>query len=308
VHRHAEPRLVRIGTPDGELFLPMAIERGRFGVRLLGFPDGGLADHAAPIVARGATPVPAASWPALARRIARQAGADVLDWRHLTPRVSRQDNPLYGPACRRTPYSTHALALTGSWQDFCRDRLSTSHLATSRRKWRQLGQSGSARFVIARTVDEALGLLETTVRLKTAQCADTGSRNLLAQAAYRDFFTRMTRRHLASGLVRVAALQIDDTVLATHWGCVHRGRFVWLMPAYDPAWHRVSPGRLLLEHLLQRCFDDGLDAFDFTIGDEPYKAVYADAHERLGRVCHARTPLGHAYAFRARREGLPPDA
>ena len=252
--------------------------------------------------------MPANVWPALARRIARQAGADVIDWRHLTTRIAWSENPLFERHHRRTPYATHSLTIAGSWENFCSERLSTSHRATSRRKWRQLQQAGTPRFVIAQDVDEALALLETTMQLKAAQYEQTGRTNRLAHPAYRDFFERMTREHLASGRVQVAALQIDDTVLASHWGCVHRGRFMWLMPAYDPGWSRASPGRLLLEHLIERCFDDGLMVFDFTIGNEPYKAIYADVHQHLGRALYARTPLGHAYAFQARREGLPPTA
>ena len=38
-----------------------------------------------------------------------------------------------------------------------------------------------------------------------------------------------------SGLVHVAALVLDEQALATHWGCVHNGRFVYLMSSYDAA-------------------------------------------------------------------------
>lgn len=252
--------------------------------------------------------MPVALWPALATRIAQQAGADVLDLRHLSAAVAGTPNPLFDSSLRQTAYATHSLSLQGSWETFRNDRLSSSHRATSRRKWRQLHKLGTPRFVDAQGVDEALSLLSTILSLKRTQCADSGRRDLLAMPGYADFFREMTRRHFASGRIRITALQIDRSVLAAHWGCVHQGRFLWLMPTYDPAWQRVSPGRLLLEQVLERSFEEGLDAFDFTIGDEPYKLAYADTHERLGRAVHARTPLGHAYAWRACREGLPPKA
>ena len=104
----------------------------------------------------------------------------------------------------------------------------------------------------------------------------------------------MTTRHHPSGLVHVAALVLDEQALATHWGCVHNGRFVYLMPSYDAAWGKLSPGRLLLDHLVEWSFLQGLREFDFTIGDEPYKFTSATPAMALYRRVAARSPLGWA--------------
>ena len=293
---------------EGELFLPLVLERGRFGVRRLGFLDGALTDHAAPIVVGDGLDLPANEWPRLARRIAAEARADVIDWRHLTRTVGPHANPLLTPRSTRTAYASHRLDIVGGWRDFARERLSTSHLAGSRRRSRRLQAVGTTSFVVATDVDEALAILELVMAWKAAQYVATGRENRLALPAYRAFFREMTRRHLSSGLVHVSALTLDGRPLAAHWGCVHARTFHWLVPAYDAAWSRVSPGRLLLDHLVERAFEARLRAFDFTIGDEPYKATYADRHETLCRTLHARTPLGLAYAFRSRREGRPPTA
>ena len=302
----AAPRLVRLHGAGGELFLPLVLERGRFGVRRLGFLDGALTDHAAPIVLGAGIELPADEWPRLARRIAAAAGADVIDWRHLTATVGPHRNPLLTSGSTRSAYASHRLDIAGDWSDFARERLSTSHRAGSRRRSRRLQGAGEAAFVVAADTDEALAILELVMAWKAAQYVATGRENRLAVPAWRDFFVAMTRGHLSSGLVHVSALTLDGQVLAAHWGCVHARTFYWLMPAYDVAWSRVSPGRLLLDHLVERAFAERLRAFDFTIGDEPYKATFADRHEVLHRTLHARTPLGLAYAFRARREGRPP--
>ena len=292
---------MRLRGARGELFLPLVLERGRFGVRRLGFLDGALTDHAAPIVAGRGLELPADEWPRLARRIAAAAGADVIDWRHLTRAVGPHANPLPTSRSTRTAYASHRLDIAGRWGDFARERLSSSHQAGSRRRARRLAAAGEAAFVVAADLDAALAILDRVLAWKAAQYLATGRENRLAVPAWRDFFLEMTRRHLSSGLTHVSALTLDGQVLAAHWGCVHAGAFYWLMPAYDIAWGRVSPGRLLLDHLVERAFDEGLRAFDFTIGDEPYKATYADRHEVLYRTLHARTPLGLAYAWRSRR-------
>ena len=47
-----EPVLVRVhdSRTGAEMFLPLGIERKRYGVRALGFLDGRLADHTAPLL------------------------------------------------------------------------------------------------------------------------------------------------------------------------------------------------------------------------------------------------------------------
>ena len=62
------------------------------------------------------------------------------------------------------------------------------------------------------------------------------------------------------------------------------------MPSYDPAWGKASPGRLLLEHLIECSFREGLRAFDFTIGDEPYKASFCNVSDELYRRMTADLP------------------
>ena len=153
--------------------------------------------------------------------------------------------------------------------------------------------------MIAGSVGQALAILETTLAQKARQYRAAGRLNLFAIDCYSEFYRRMTTRHHPSGLVHVAALVLDEQALATHWGCVHNGRFVYLMPSYDAAWGKLSPGRLLLDHLIEWSFCQGLREFDFTIGDEPYKATFCNVSDGLYRRIAARSPLGWAYWLKA---------
>jgi CelD/BcsL family acetyltransferase involved in cellulose biosynthesis len=79
----------------------------------------------------------------------------------------------------------------------------------------------------------------------------------------------LTRREFAE-----AALISDEQVLATHWGCIHQRRFLYLVPCCDAAWGKLSPGRLLLDRLVEWRSLQGLREFDFTIGDERYSGTF----------------------------------
>ena len=43
------------------------------------------------------------------------------------------------------------------------------------------------------------------------------------------------------------------------------------MPTFATEWKSYSPGRLLLEYLIQWSIEQRLKVFDFTVGDEEYK-------------------------------------
>ena len=71
------------------------------------------------------------------------------------------------------------------------------------------------------------------------------------------------------------------------------------MPSDDAAWGKLSPGRLLLDGLVEWSFLQGLRNFDFTIGDEPYKFVFSNVHEAFYGRLDPRFPLGWAYWLKA---------
>ena len=300
-----EPVLVHVRDPGSgaEMFLPLGVQPNRFRVRALGFLDGRLADHAAPVLAGPAgSAFEAGAMVVLLRRIGKALKADVLDLKHLRAVVDDAPNPLIGAHAEPASYATHGVRLAGPRESLAVGRLSAGHQAGNRRRLRRLEAQGKPRFLIAETLEQALAILESTLAQKSQQNRDTGRPNPLALPAYREFYVRMTREHHGSGLVHLAALYLDDRPLATHWGCVYKGRFVWLMPSYDQAWSKASPGRLLLDHLVEWSWRRGLREFDFTIGDELYKLAYSGFSEPLYRQVTPWSPLGWAYWMKSRLE------
>ena len=93
--------------------------------------------------------------------------------------------------------------------------------------------------------------------------------------------------------VHLAALWLDDQVLATHWGLVWEDRFYYMLPTYsDGPLGRFSPGVHLLHALMEWCIDNGIAVFDFTIGNEPYKAHWCDQSMPMAESVIALTALG----------------
>jgi CelD/BcsL family acetyltransferase involved in cellulose biosynthesis len=61
-----------------------------------------------------------------------------------------------------------------------------------------------------------------------------------------------------------------------------RGCYYLILSSYDDGdVSRLGPGRAHLHELLRYAIDNGLQQFDFTVGDEPYKRDWSDTELRL---------------------------
>jgi CelD/BcsL family acetyltransferase involved in cellulose biosynthesis len=148
--------------------------------------------------------------------------------------------------------------------------------ADSRRKRRRLEERfGPLRF---RWDDRRPAVLDTALAWKSAQYARTGVRDGTAIPQN----VAMLRELSRSGLLIASSLIAGERLIAVHLGVHWRRRFFSWVPAYDREVLVLSPGRLLLEHLLVESHARDDAEFDFLLGDEPYKYYYATHHRLVG--------------------------
>jgi len=144
----------------------------------------------------------------------------------------------------------------------------------ARRQLKKLeSQVGPVRYV---GDDPDLAVLRRCLEWKSAQYQATGFVDLFAD---RRNVALMEALHDAGALV-VSSLYTGDRLAAVHVGMRHEGRSMSWIPAYDRDLHSYSPGRMLLHHILEDSYGRGDSEFDFLIGDEEYKYVYA-THVRI---------------------------
>ncbi|MCG7345452.1 GNAT family N-acetyltransferase [Sporosarcina sp. ACRSL] len=67
------------------------------------------------------------------------------------------------------------------------------------------------------------------------------------------------------------ALYINDTMIAFHYGFNCRGRVLSYVLGFDDNFEPFGPGRILEREKILQCKIDAIEAFDFSIGYEPYK-------------------------------------
>ena len=110
----------------------------------------------------------------------------------------------------------------------------------------------------------------------------------------------LLRRLWDDGIAVLNTLDAGGRIVASHLGLVWGGATHWWLPTYDRGVGWASPGRLLLEWVLQRSYERGDERFDFLRGGSSYKWNYATDYRvvaeagrpplrRRARVARART-------------------
>lgn len=110
------------------------------------------------------------------------------------------------------------------------------------------------------------------------------------------FFTRVAESFAARGWLDVGLLFLDGRLITYRFGFRFRKVFWDYNFAYLPEYQALSPGRILLDEMIQSSVDCGLKAFDASRGDARTGNILGDWQHRT--VEHVtvwvfnRTPLG----------------
>jgi CelD/BcsL family acetyltransferase involved in cellulose biosynthesis len=147
-------------------------------------------------------------------------------------------------------------------------------LRESRRRTGRLERElGPLRFTFDDRRPEAL---EACLAWKSAQFRDSGLPDPLEDPRERALLLALWDR----GVAVLNSLDAGDRIVATHLGLVWDGTTHWWLPGYDRDVSWGSPGRLLLEWVLQQSYERGDTRFDFLRGGSTYKWNYA-THYRI---------------------------
>jgi CelD/BcsL family acetyltransferase involved in cellulose biosynthesis len=292
-----ESHLVVVKDDAGRpiLYLPLAIET-KFNVRLLRFMDCGVVDYNAPILAAGYAPSRQEFQTLWAEILSRLPGFDVVDLNKIAADVEGARNPLMHLHCTPDSESGHAMALAGLRDDPAATR---RPLARRQRKLahsaNELSKTGTCSFVVNPAGPELERMADRLFALKREKYRRSATPDFLAMPGIEQFYRAMLSPGRLGRIGHLAALTVGDTMAAAHLGFIGRGRFHYIMPAYDTAFGRYSVGHLLLQHLIDRAAAQNFDTFDLGVGDMSYKDSWTTHHLALHVHERAMTAAGRLY-------------
>lgn len=195
----------------------------------------------------------------------------------------RSDSALSNFLARLVPYRAdrHAWIIQlGRWRnwDAFAPHLPRDLRADQRRQWRRIRKLlGDVQFRIATDWEQIKQLIDWFFCHKTRWLEQRSIYNEWFATPEHRSFTLATALDMHSrGELLVGFIGSDSDILSVGFGFVVDRAFLFHGYAYNADYNRLSPSRLLLEELVRRCFELGLDTFDFEPGAMPYEAVWSD--------------------------------
>lgn len=151
----------------------------------------------------------------------------------------------------------------------------------TRRQIRRLKKLGKITFkIFEKTSDHYQNIIHKMISFKSEMYQKTNKRNIFKNQSYKNFYINLfTDRNLDD--THVSCLFLNDKIISVHLGFVSRDTFYYLMPSYDLQYSKYSPGKVLLNYLFNFCDNNNIRYFDFTVGNEEYKKIWANQSTKI---------------------------
>tara|TARA_Y100000816_G_C26108452_1_gene590293 strand:- start:4752 stop:5888 length:1137 start_codon:yes stop_codon:yes gene_type:complete len=222
---------------------------------------------------------------------------DVIHLSNQTKKIGELNNPFVS-VFDVEPITTSSHAnLYGDWDTYYNTKIKKKMRADSRRSIRKLSKIGEFEFFISDSINDSKQVINQMIAQKRRRYLDTGLRDILAIKEHKNFYKELPELSYGTEVVlHCSAIKVDETIIATHIGLIHKKCFYYLMPAYESeTWGNFSPGRLLLEKLIEWSFSSNLTKFDFTVGAEGYKEKWCNSEEKIFEYLEVFNLRGYIY-------------
>jgi CelD/BcsL family acetyltransferase involved in cellulose biosynthesis len=292
--------IVSDAATDRQVALVPLIRRRQRGVRIVEFPDLGLTDYNAPILALG-TPGNEMQGRALCRALLAALRrlperADLVRLQKMPAHLDEMPNPLVSIGRLGSCSLNGNLISIG--EDFEAYRSSIKRMQLPR-SWRVFSRNSGAAFRIVTDVDEGVALLDTMDAQQQARMQHLGVEFILNDAVCAKFYRDLVIRGIGEGYAIVSALTCDEAVVATVLGIRQGTNFVFLrISNAGTRWSPCSPSRLIIERTMAALHRDGVRDFDLSVGNYAFKRRFGAAQLPLTDVTVALGWRGLPYAWR----------
>lgn len=168
--------------------------------------------------------------------------------------------------------------------------LSKRQRANLRNARSRLQRAGVWQFELA-TPDTLPEFLDDLFRLHTARWSQSGESGVLHDECTRAFHRACAPPLLANGVLKLYRLRLQNRTIAVVYSLWDRDAVYCYLQGFNPEFSFVSPGTLLMFHVIEQAVEHGICRFDFLRGTESYKQHWRAQRQATYRVRVSKADL-----------------
>ena len=241
--------------------------------------------------------------PVVAAIRADRPDIDVLALERLLPEHDGLVNPLTALPHLPSPNLSLAVSLEGGFDALLSRSSGKRKRKKHRSQTRKFESAGGFRRIEATTPADAARLLDAFFAMKKRRFEQMGIGNVFAEPAVQAFFHTLFAKALDETPPRFVlhALEVAGQPRAVTGSCRSGKRLICEFGAIeeDELAH-ASPGDFLFFENIDEACREGLEIYDFSVGDEPYKRLWCDIETRHFDVIIPLTAKGRLLALQMR--------
>ena len=166
------------------------------------------------------------------------------------------------------------IRIAGSWDDYYAT-ISPKWRSAHRRAAKKAGAAGRVGFEFHKPGPDQFGrLMGRFVDVEAQNWKGRRGTALRTNDSLHAFFQKYGMLASRRGILRLGVLRIGDDPVAGHFGVDYAGRHWVLKIGFDERFAACSPGILLMYKMLERAFDEKLDAFEFLGSNETWIRIW----------------------------------
>ena len=160
------------------------------------------------------------------------------------------------------------------------------------RALRRLAEEYKVEFKIYNDVDSTKEAVKMFFQLHQKRWIFKGSQGLVSSPMIRIFFSDICRIFAENGWLNLSFLMADGEPISSLFGFEYNGKYYAYLSGFDPAYHKYSPGNLLVMHVAEDCVRRKLKEYDFLRGNEFYKRSWTSLNRKNIEMKFMRRRIG----------------
>ncbi len=282
---------VRDGSGRVTMFLPLCLRRSH-GLSIVEFADGGLADYAAPLMAKElAADDFQQIWETILGRLPK---TDLIRFEKLPGHVAGYTNPitLLPWVHKMDNFAAWGVSLPSCRGDYDKTVRSRDKKEIRRKRKNLIEALGDISLIHGNTGSEKRHIFDTLRSHRRARFGKLNRFDILNDPDYLQFYEEQV---MGSGVAVVSALKAGDKLIATMLGVYYQNAYLLLMHSFDSGVESLSPGIVAIDEMTSYLIGKGTTYFDFTIGSESYKKQFGVNKSSIYTGTLARSLKGMLY-------------